>query len=410
MFVNISAAQNAVDSYGEETVFISCENSQGGKGVLTLIDLAGVESADVCDSIEAPRAEEAAEKLQRNEVGDDISEGGTLIRKRKAEDKRISKSIRESLREFKLCVLSLGNTKPEALLSSPESDDTLTNLIRQNLKSDDKIYLMLHLNASQRGKEAQEILAFGTEFRILVSAFVRRMAEIRKREEPPQEEKPSRMSNILSELKDEQPDAESRSAARKAEDEEPAGPKTVPGAPPPPRTSLAGDAAEEKKIPSELVSRMADLLSLPNEPGNNGNVSKTAGEGAVEASVSKINKQKESGMGSFFSQEENALYTSIKRNSAQLHEELNVLAMTPVASKDSESKAKGSGSSPDVLSYRAVDPFLSRRQHQESLQEGRNSWWRWAGSWLRSRSRWFSAPSTVLRREICRSRFSITIS
>ncbi len=360
--------------------------------MLTLIDLAGTEFAPAAEaqSVDLGEEEEERHRLNRSVKPEpaegDISEAAALVQKRKETEKDVSKTVKESLKSFKVCVLALGNTRPENFIADADSVDTLTHLIKQNLRTDDKIYLMIHLNVAEVTSRylTGETLGFGAAFRLLVATFLRRMAETRREDEASSEERPSHMSNLLHELKDEQAEGEADPLAKiEVKDPcEPAAPKT--------QMALEGreenleppERKEEKKIPSELVSKIVDLLSLPSEV----NTPKAPSEAAVEATVSKINNphtehspQKDSYLGSFFSKEESVLYNNIRRNTHQLHALIEPPRETSVDKTPSPKRSSHS------VSTSLITPFPGSQSNRSQKRE-HGSWCQWEDSWPKNRS------------------------
>eukprot|EP01022_Parablepharisma_sp_SALTPOND_P015995 TRINITY_DN22_c4_g1_i1.p1 TRINITY_DN22_c4_g1~~TRINITY_DN22_c4_g1_i1.p1 ORF type:complete len:708 (+),score=36.45 TRINITY_DN22_c4_g1_i1:106-2124(+) len=212
-FINIAVSRLSFNSFGEPIVMSTGLTQQDAKGVFTLIDLVG----------DQPFIRSAENSLENSISASNHSEATVHTN---AFLHRISQQNTKSLAIFKITILSL--LEDEKIEEKELVQETLPYIIKQNLKTDYKIYFLLNLNNSSTDKKLEEYLGFSKSFKENVGEYLHKMEGKREQGSP----QVSHLSNLLDELKNEEAKQDS--------------------------------IEEAKRVPSEI----AYLVNFPDEPSN----------------------------------------------------------------------------------------------------------------------------------------------
>ncbi len=310
--------------------------------MLTLIDLAGLEG-DNCigrESVDNSMVQGDTSNMTDKLNYTKMSDCGRLAKKVKVLGDIVEKSLCSSLRAFKAYVLSLpsDDQKPpphKLKKNDPEATPTLIELFSQNIKTDYRIYIMGHIDATSNSPEtaaqAAETLAFCNSFKNIVGERLAAQEDKRTKGDT-QSPAGSNLESMLKELRQE----EDKVDLTKGNDQD----EVVAATPP----EIAAPEIKRRKapeepwgvrpppIPEDLVNKLSELAGGPSGPPS------ARGEAGdkIQASVSKINppsdreKAPDTCMSGVLQPEERVLFTNIKKNANELNKELLLAATTPI--------------------------------------------------------------------------------
>ena len=264
-----------------------------------------------------------------------MSDCGRLAKKVKVLGDIVEKSLCNSIRAFKAYILSLLSSKTSAKLTKLKGEDTeysctLVELFSQNIKTDYRIYIMGHIDASNNSVDsaakATETMSFCNAFKNIVGECLVQQEDKRTKGDT-HSENVTNLENILGELKREEfedckkreeslcnpvPPQASPIQIRDAEEVSPLTPKAT------------------ELIPDELVTKLSELAKVTNEAVEAGG---EAGD-KIDVSASKINaalserdKEPEACFSGVFLNEEKDLLSNINENAQELNK--NLMEMNP---------------------------------------------------------------------------------
>ena len=280
------------------------------------------------------------DKVEKRLKMGEMSDAGKLCLKLNTLKEVISKSIYISLKAFKATTLSLKQDAAQALKHSellPGCKSVLANLFAQNLRTDSKIFIMGHANLGQQDpgtcEKVLDTLDFCCRFKQIVGPLLAELDKKRQEEaEDGSSEEVEDMRSVLHDLK--KPEDEKK--------EDPSPRKPVP---------LLHVSKVQKEMPSELLSKLAELVEGTSQPA-------TGREELPlpEAMLSNINKSQkpDSYLTSFFEgEEENALFKNIRSSKNQINEQIKAVLQPVSAIK--------------------IDEFVQESESVEKAVEGQNT-------------------------------------